>query len=105
MLVELSKSQDVAAGDGTTSVTVLAGALLGCAQRLLEKDIHPTIISESFQKAAVKAEQVLTETAAIPVRGRTSMLRRPRARQPVGALTAAPRAMVCDRWTCATATS
>ena len=31
-LVELSKAQDVEAGDGTTSVTVMAGALLGAAR-------------------------------------------------------------------------
>merc|ERR1719334_1088721 len=38
MLVELSKAQDIEAGDGTTSVVVLAGSLLGAAQRLLEKE-------------------------------------------------------------------
>lgn len=31
MLVEISKAQDVEAGDGTTSVVVLAGALLKAA--------------------------------------------------------------------------
>jgi T-complex protein 1 subunit delta len=49
-LVELSKAQDVEAGDGTTSVVVLAGSFLEAAQKLLEKGIHPTVISESFQK-------------------------------------------------------
>lgn len=61
MLVELSKAQDVEAGDGTTSVVVIAGSLLSAAQRLLEKGIHPTTVSESFQKASTKAVQVLTE--------------------------------------------
>ena len=37
MLVELSKAQDIEAGDGTTSVVVLAGSLLDAASRLLEK--------------------------------------------------------------------
>lgn len=63
MLVELSKAQDVEAGDGTTSVVIIAGSLLSAAQRLLEKGIHPTTISESFQKAAVKAVEILTEMA------------------------------------------
>ena len=36
MLVDLSKSQDVEAGDGTTTVTVIAGSLLNQAQILLE---------------------------------------------------------------------
>jgi chaperonin GroEL (HSP60 family) len=35
--VDLSKAQDVEAGDGTTSVVVLAGALLSAAQQLLDK--------------------------------------------------------------------
>ena len=36
-LVELSKAQDIEAGDGTTSVVVIAGSLLNAALRLLEK--------------------------------------------------------------------
>jgi len=47
-LVELSKSQDIEAGDGTTTVVVLAGSLLAQTQFLLNKGIHPTIISDSF---------------------------------------------------------
>lgn len=42
MLVEISKAQDIEAGDGTTSVVVIAGALLNACQQLLEKGIHPT---------------------------------------------------------------
>lgn len=45
MLVEISKAQDVEAGDGTTSVVVLAGALLKAAESLLDKGIHPNIVS------------------------------------------------------------
>jgi T-complex protein 1 subunit delta len=52
MLVELSQSQDVNAGDGTTTVVVLAGALLEAAAGLLEKALHPTIIATSFLHAA-----------------------------------------------------
>jgi T-complex protein 1 subunit delta len=58
MLVELSKAQDIEAGDGTTSVVVLCGSLLNQCQFLLEKGIHPTHITESFQRAAAKAEEV-----------------------------------------------
>ena len=36
-LVELSKAQDIEAGDGTTTVVVLAGSLLNAGQRLLAK--------------------------------------------------------------------
>jgi T-complex protein 1 subunit delta len=59
MLVELSKAQDVEAGDGTTSVVVLCGALLKGVEQLLAKGIHPTQISESFQEAAKLAEKVV----------------------------------------------
>ena len=41
MLVELSKSQDIAAGDGTASVTVLCGSLLNKCIGLLERGVHP----------------------------------------------------------------
>lgn len=60
MLVELSHAQDVEAGDGTTSVVVVAGALLDAAERLLQKGIHPTAISDAFQRCAIKAVEVLT---------------------------------------------
>ncbi|CAG9819605.1 unnamed protein product [Phaedon cochleariae] len=59
MLVELSRAQDVEAGDGTTSVVVIAGALLDAAEKLLHRGIHPTAISESFQRAAVLALDIL----------------------------------------------
>ncbi|GMG55618.1 unnamed protein product [Ambrosiozyma monospora] len=59
MLVDLSGAQDVEAGDGTTSVVVITGALLGAAENLLNKGIHPTLISESFQKAAERSCQIL----------------------------------------------
>lgn len=63
MLVDLSKSQDIEAGDGTTSVCVIAGALLSACEDLLLKGLHPTHISESFGLAARKAEEILTAMA------------------------------------------
>jgi len=66
MLVELSKSQDIVAGDGTTTVVVLAGALLKQCLNLLSKGVHPTTISEALHKASEKAVEVLT-SMAIPV--------------------------------------
>lgn len=59
MLVELSQSQDIEAGDGTTSVCVIAGALLNACETLLAKGIHPTAIAEAFMSAAVQAETIL----------------------------------------------
>lgn len=63
MLVELSHSQDVEAGDGTTSVVVIAGSLLGACLALLARNIHPTVISEAFQKARDEADRVLCAMA------------------------------------------
>lgn len=61
MLVELSRAQDVEAGDGTTSVVVTAGALLEASEKLLQKGIHPTAISDAFQRCSRKAVEILTE--------------------------------------------
>lgn len=59
MLVQLSKSQDIEAGDGTTGICVIAGALLQACSELLNKGIHPTMIAEAFKQAAAKAEEIL----------------------------------------------
>ncbi|KXN86915.1 T-complex protein 1 subunit delta [Leucoagaricus sp. SymC.cos] len=61
MLVDLSAAQDVEAGDGTTSVVVLAGSFLAAAEKMLQKGIHPTVIAESFLKASTKAVEYLTD--------------------------------------------
>lgn len=66
MLVDLANAQDIEAGDGTTSVVVIAGSLLGAAERLLAKGLHPTVISEAFQRAAAKAVEILHDMS-IPV--------------------------------------
>ena len=63
MLVQLSKSQDIEAGDGTTGICVIAGALLQACSELLSKGIHPTMIAEAFKQAAAKAEEVLISIA------------------------------------------
>jgi thermosome len=66
MLVEVSKTQDKEAGDGTTSVVIIAGELLSRAEELIDKNIHPTIIIDGYRKAADKALEVL-EKIALPV--------------------------------------
>ena len=75
-LVDLSAAQDVEAGDGTTSVVVLAGSLLGAAEKMLQKGIHPTIIAESFLKASAKAVEFLNEISTpIDLNDRTTLIR------------------------------
>ena len=66
MLVELSEAQDIEAGDGTTSVVVVAGSLLGAASELLERGIHPQTIARGFLKAVNEATNIL-ESMAVPV--------------------------------------
>ena len=66
MLVDLANAQDIEAGDGTTSVVIIAGSLLGAAERLLAKGLHPTVISESFQRAAAKSVKLLEEIS-VPI--------------------------------------
>lgn len=75
MLVDLSSAQDIEAGDGTTSVVVIAGSLLGAAEKLLSKGIHPTVISESFQRAAAAAVEILhSMSRPINLTDRTTLL-------------------------------
>jgi thermosome len=66
LLVEIAKAQDAEVGDGTTSVVVLAGALLDKAEALLEQNIHPTLIIEGYTKAMNKALELL-DKIAVPV--------------------------------------
>ena len=66
MLVEVAKTQDNEAGDGTTSAVIIAGELLSKAEELIEKKIHPTIVIDGYRKAAEKALETL-EKIAIPI--------------------------------------
>lgn len=66
MLVELSQAQDSEAGDGTTSVVILAGAFLEASQKLLDQGIHPARISNSLLNFEQEALKVL-KSIAIPV--------------------------------------
>lgn len=66
MLVEVAKTQDNEAGDGTTSAVVIAGDLLGRAEELIDKNIHPTIIIDGYKIASEKALETL-DKIAMPV--------------------------------------
>lgn len=63
MMVEISKATDNEVGDGTTSVVVLAGALIEKAEDLIAKDVHPTIIVDGYRKSATKAIEILNNIA------------------------------------------
>jgi len=59
MLVEVAKSQDNEVGDGTTTAVVLAGELLTKAEKLLDQEVHPTVIVEGYKKASERALEIL----------------------------------------------
>jgi chaperonin GroEL (HSP60 family) len=61
MIVEVAKSVDNEAGDGTKSVVVFAGSLIENAEELFDKDVHPTIVVEGFRQASKKAIEFLKD--------------------------------------------
>jgi thermosome len=63
MMVEVSKTQDDEVGDGTTSVVILTGELLGKATELMEKKVHPIVIIDGYRQAEEKALEILEEIA------------------------------------------
>jgi thermosome len=66
MMVEVAKTQDDEVGDGTTTSVILAGELLGKAEDLIDKNVHPTVIIDGYRKAADKALEML-EMIAITI--------------------------------------
>ena len=65
MMVEISKTIDTEVGDGTTSSVIFAGALLEKAEKLLEKDVHSTVIIDGYEAASAKALELLEELAKV----------------------------------------
>jgi thermosome len=66
MMIEVAKTQDDEVGDGTTTSVILAGELLGKAEDLIDKNVHPTVIIDGYRKAASKALEML-EMIAITI--------------------------------------
>jgi len=76
MMVEISKTIDTEVGDGTTSSVVFAGALLEKAEKLLEKDVHSTVIIDGYEAASARALELLGELAkAIKPDDRESLIK------------------------------
>ncbi|MCD6458828.1 MAG: TCP-1/cpn60 chaperonin family protein [Thermoproteales archaeon] len=63
MLVDVAKAQDDEVGDGTTTVVVLAGQLLANASELLDEEIHPTLVTEGFEKALEESLKAIDNVA------------------------------------------
>jgi archaeal chaperonin len=63
VIIEASITVDNAVGDGTTSVVVLAGALVEKAQGLLEMGFPPALISDGYHDALQMAIEIIRKVA------------------------------------------
>ena len=63
MMVEVAKTQETEVGDGTTTAVMLAGKLLENAEKLLDRKIHPTVITKGYRLAAEKSQEILKDIA------------------------------------------
>jgi len=63
MMVEVAKTVDEEAGDGTTTAVVIGGELLKKAEELLEQELHPSVVTSGYRLAAERAIKVLEEIA------------------------------------------
>ena len=63
MIVEVAKTQEQEVGDGTTTAVMLAGKLLENAEKLLDKKVHPAIITRGYRLASQKALEVINQLA------------------------------------------
>lgn len=62
-LVDISRAQDAEVGDGTTSVTILAGELMKEAKPFLEEGISSHLIMKGYRKAVKLATEKINELA------------------------------------------
>src|ERR687890_2814338 len=65
VMIEASNAVDNEVGDGTTSVVVLAGALLEKAEQLLDRGISPSIIVDGYLKGLEISLKTLEDIAQI----------------------------------------
>ncbi len=63
MMIEVARTQEAVAGDGTTTAVMLAGELLKEAGRLLEMGIHPIVIVRGYRMALEECLRILDEIA------------------------------------------
>lgn len=69
MIVEVARSVESTAGDGTTSSVILSAALLDKAEKLIRKGIHPTAIIKGYRIAEGKALEILEGEAVSVAKG------------------------------------
>ncbi|MDR2943748.1 MAG: thermosome subunit [Methanosarcinales archaeon] len=59
MIVEVARSMESTAGDGTTGSVIFSAALLDKAEKLVKKGIHPSAIVKGYRIAEAKALELL----------------------------------------------
>ncbi len=74
MVVEVAKSLESSAGDGTTSAVVFTGTLLEKAENLIDNGVHPTVIVKGYRLATEKAIEILEGLAVSVDEGEKEML-------------------------------
>lgn len=67
ILVQLAQLQDEEVGDGTTSVVILAAALLKGADDLISRFVHPTTIINGYRMACREACKYIQEHMKVDV--------------------------------------
>lgn len=67
MVIEVSRTQDEEVGDGTTTAVILVGAMMEQAELMLNKKIHPSVITRGFTLGMNKALEII-DTMAIQVK-------------------------------------
>jgi len=74
-LVDIARSQDSEAGDGTTSVVVLANEFMKEAKPFVEEGVHPQVIIKSYRQASRLALEKLKEWS-IDITGKNDVEKR-----------------------------
>ncbi|KNC47924.1 T-complex protein 1 subunit eta [Thecamonas trahens ATCC 50062] len=60
-VVDIAASQDAVAGDGTTSVVLLAGSFMQAAKEYIQDGVHPQVIIRAFRKAGALCKERIKE--------------------------------------------
>lgn len=64
-MIEIARTQDEEVGDGTTSVIVIAGEVLGVAEPFLEQNMHPVIIIRAYRQALEDMVTILNDDISV----------------------------------------
>src|SRR3989442_5774135 len=59
IFVEGEKTEEKESGGGTHTAVLLSGELLSESEKLLDQNVHPTVIVDGYKKAAEKAIEIL----------------------------------------------